>query len=304
MLLAGCALTPFDSETYRSETEPVVRANRLSVQHMASLKRAFVGREFVFRMDWFRIYEIREGRLYLRPEYRSGSNAGGALASAGDVAKITGFKSAERNLLWVIYVTESGKQGGILINSNRKTDSGAQIPADLSDGLVTVAWLESQLTAKSLDGSGRILEFVRPLSAGLPPSVELPEAGRGLVLQNPGHSGRVSSNSSPAAVLLAAGVEPAKVRRGGMARLTIAFSVEAKSTQQVAVDESYLLTFNGRPLPGFPVHRSEPRGAGEHRGVYVQRIPEAATPGTYSFKAEICAGTVCNNRVTEFEITP
>jgi hypothetical protein len=134
--------------------------------------------------------------------------------------------------------------------------------------------------------------------------VKLSEAKRGLVLIPPTPSNVAVARSKPAVALLAATAEPVRVKRGDVVRLGMAFRVDVGGSQEIKVEESYELSFQGKPLPNYPVQRAKARGAGEHSSVYSQQIPVAAAPGTYRFKGEVCFDGACSSRVSSFEIGP
>lgn len=316
VLLGGCAAPSRQVETYGFLEGTIKRSNDLSTTREKQLGDAFIGRDFVFRALWHEYADVdpdpdlgqpcplkvvtkRAAGMAIRVPAGSAERDQLIVAARpGDVATIKGVVFA-RDLLTLhsrkqngqpVYLTVLMPRGRTLIGT-KTTDCGSR--QKINDENLTVAWLEDVLT-------GTVLEFVAP---ALPRAkVDLPEPERGLVLQPPASADAVRRHE-PAVALLAADAEPKTVRRGEVVRLTMTFSVDAGAARPVQVGESYLLTFNGKPLPKFPVQRAETREAGEHRGVYTQRIPTAATPGTYGFKAEVCVEGVCNSRVTEFEIT-
>lgn len=319
-LLAGCAISPpqLESELYDgvADSSGSVSSNSLSPERQRQIIDAIVGREVVFRVLWYEYSDLDPDPDFRNPTRLKTVTArfptmnvkvpAGAYerrqlaigARPGDVVKITGVHFLRdrlslftRNPARKVVVISVLMPRGSTIFGGKTGESG--IRQTISDENLSAQWLEDVLAQS-------IVEFVAP---ALPPAtVDLPKAKQGLVLKPPASADAVPKRE-PVVALLSADAEPKTVRRGDVVRLTMTFSVDARSARSVQVEESYLLTFNKIPLPKFPVRRTELREAGEHRGVYSQQIPTAAAPGTYSFKAEVCVKGTCSSRTTEFKIT-
>lgn len=317
VLLSGCAAPQRESELYAGVADSSRSAsNDLSRERQQQILDAFVGRELVFRVLWYEYSDLDPDPDLRNPTVLKAVTArfptmnvkvpAGAFerrqlaigARPGDVVKVTGVHFLRDRLTLFTRKPDRSVVVISVLMPRGRTIIGTKVcdvcvRQTISDENLSAQWLEDVL-------SQSIVEFLAPA----PPQVALPEAEKGLVLRPPAPSVGAAAHRQPTVTLLAAGAEPATVRRGERVRLTMMFSVDAETAQPIQVEESYLLTFNGKPLPKFPTQRAEARSAGEHRGVYTQQIPMAATPGTYRFKAEVCAEGACNSRVTEFEITP
>jgi hypothetical protein len=316
-LLAGCAAPPPQAESYKGSHEGTWKAsNDLSDAREKQLGDAFIGREYAFRVLWHEyavvdpdpdlnapcpLRAITSSSAGMAVNVPAGTASRGHLVVAarpGETATITGIGfgrssmtifSRKPNGVPVFLIVTMPRGRTILLT---KTSDCAD-RQKISDENLTVAWLENVL-------SQSVLEFI----AASPPAVRLPEAQKGLVLSPPKPSNDAVSPGKPSVALLSAYAEPAQVKRGGVVRLSMAFRVNADSTRKVQVSESYELSFEGKPLPNFPVQRTQSRDAGEHNGVYSQQIPNGAAPGTYRFKAEVCFDGTCSSKVSSFEIGP
>ncbi|MEW8256796.1 MAG: hypothetical protein AB2747_20765, partial [Candidatus Thiodiazotropha taylori] len=133
LLLSGCSAPP-----------------ALSTKRASELREAFVGREFVFRTDWYEKFTIHKGKygheaILGIPEGKEPSlvqrkraeSPGELQASAGTLAHISDVHSSQNWLLKVYFSTEKGQPGEISI---WRFDKG------IRDDIVTVAWLEDQLS--------------------------------------------------------------------------------------------------------------------------------------------------------------
>ena len=313
-VLAGCSAPSPQAQTYGFLEGTQSRSNNLSAAREQELGKAFIGRDFVFRVLWHEYADIdpdpnlndpcplkavthRAGGMLVRVP--AGTAERGQLvvsARPGDVATIKGLVFAHDRLTLFarkpdglpVYISVLMPRGRTIIFT-KTTDCGTRQKID-NDNL-NVAWLENVLV-------GSAIEFIAPAAPQVT-QVALPEPAAGLVLQ----PSPAAPPREPTVRLLAGQAEPARVRHGESVHLTMQFLVEGDSgTQPVIVKESYGLSHLGKDLPRFPVTRSEARFPGEYQGVYTQQIPRAAAAGVYNFKAEVCLEGRCSSLVSEFAI--
>lgn len=92
--------------------------------------------------------------------------------------------------------------------------------------------------------------------------------------------------------------EPEVVAPGDEVKLVLRYEVgaaaETSETRELWLGESM--------MPNFPRRETLARGAGSHTSAYRQRLPPAATPGSYRFVGEVCAGGDCIRRAATFEV--
>ncbi len=311
-LFYACQLTPEKDVTVLPDSSGSERFNDLSPQRVAELNRALVGREFVFRVDWFMHYIVNENALvnrYFEPGKKT-KRWGRVPAHAGTVAKVTGLNTAGNHIVVVLFEDENGNEGSIWVSASKpcspsvpgcykrwQDNWSAKLPSELNDDTVNVSWLRDVL-------SRRAVEFVRPESAQ---DVTLPRAKEGLVLTPPPGEAKPKAPSSPQQPViheLNASAEPARVQRGGEVRLMLSFTVVAEGMPKAEVEEKRTLEFNGSALPKFPVTRTLARPAGKHTSTYRQKIPKSAKPGTYTFRGEVCIQRACSSHSAQFELRP
>lgn len=316
LLLAGCAAPPPQAERYRDLYDQALSGgNELSPSRITEFRDAFVGRDIVFRVLWYEYAFIDPDPDFDAPSGLKTviSRSGGMVvkvpagayerhqlsvaAGPGDVAKITGI-AIQKNYVLLFARKPDDRVVVLTVTMPRRTtifgmkQSESTSRITITDQNMSVPWLKNVLQTA--------VEFVA--SAPALKQVKLPEAEKGLELQPPTDLNRGASRNTPSVALLAAGADPVRIKRGDVVHLTMRFAVASQGDKRHKVDESYLLSFNGKPLPKYPVHRSKIREAGEYNGVYSQKIPMGAVPGTYRFKAEVCIDGACSSRVSDFEI--
>ncbi|MET0064913.1 MAG: hypothetical protein ABW076_01065 [Candidatus Thiodiazotropha sp.] len=288
MFLAGC-LTP-----------PVLSQKRTS-----ELQEAFIGREFVFRTDWYDEYAVYEGRhghrsLVTEKDGVSSSakkyhmklaeNPGKQLAAAGTIAHISDIKAVENWKLNVYFSTEKGQQGEISI---RRFGKG------IHDEIVTAEWVEDQLSQSTVQFLDKADEEIKKIQATLPEPPPQPTLTSAPV---PAHIHTQPNVSEPVIKDLEATALPTPVRHGEILKLTLIYSLQSGGSVPIETTETRSLLYNGKTLPGYPKRKIEIRHSGQHSSIFHQRIPVKARPGTYTYKGEVCIETGCNSRTTRFII--
>jgi len=307
LLVAACAPLR-QAERYKGSYNGVQNfGSKLSAAHMRQIGDAFIGREVVFRVLWYEYAYIdpdpnQQGNDPPKVKAPKGALARGQLAVAayaGDTAKITGIQF-QRDRLYLFCRKPNGAPVflRVIMPRGRTLLLGFKTSGDLTRKKITdknmnAAWLENVLTQAAV-------EFIEaPMQA-----VQLSAAPKGLELSAPGPPEATRAAGETSVTLLDADAEPALVRPGETLRLNMKFKVATPAAGKIRLKESYGLLFQGQPLPNFPVQRMVSRAAGEHSGVYRQRIPVNAAQGVYRFKAEVCYEQMCSSRVSLFEIVP
>ncbi|MES9991798.1 MAG: hypothetical protein ABW098_07585 [Candidatus Thiodiazotropha sp.] len=276
----------------------------LSTKRTSELREAFIGREFVFRTDWyekFRIFKGKygheailgtpEGKTPSQVQQKRAGKPGELRAAAGTLAHISDIKSPQNWLLTVYFSTEKGQQGEISI---WRLDKG------INDDIVTAAWLEDQLsrsTIEFLDKADVEINKIQKALPAPPPQPTLTTAPE-----------RVRSNtpkvvSGPVIKELKATASPSPVRHGETLKLILNYSLQSEDRGLVEVTETRSLLYNGKTLPGYPKQKVEHKSSGRQTSTFRQRIPPKANPGTYTYKGEVCVETGCTSRLTRFTIT-
>ncbi|MCG7942462.1 MAG: hypothetical protein JAY61_05090 [Candidatus Thiodiazotropha taylori] len=286
LLLSGCSAPP-----------------ALSTKRASELREAFVGREFVFRTDWYEKFTIHKGKygheaILGTPEGKEPSlvqrkraeSPGELQASAGTLAHISDVHSSQNWLLKVYFSTEKGQPGEISI---WRFDKG------IRDDIVTVAWLEDQLsqsTIEFLDKADLEIDQIGNSLPAPPPQPTLTAAPKRA------HKNTPKVASSPMIKDLEATASPSSVRHGETLKLILNYSLVSGIEGSVEVTESRNLLFNGKTLPGYPKQKAEHKRSGSQTSIFRQKIPLKANPGTYTYKGEVCIETGCISRLTRFTI--
>ncbi|MES9991797.1 MAG: hypothetical protein ABW098_07580 [Candidatus Thiodiazotropha sp.] len=287
LLLSGCS------------TPPV-----LSTKRTSDLREAFVGREFVFRTDWYEKFAILEGKhghqaIVGIPEgtkpnryHRKLAERPGELqATAGTLAHISDIKAIKSWQLKVYFSTEKGQQGEISI---RRFGKG------INDDIVTAAWLEDQMSRSTIEFLDKAEVEIKKIQKALPappPQPTLTPAPERERTKAP------KVVSGPVIKELKATASPSPVRHGETLKLILNYSLQSEDRGLVEVTETRSLLYNGKTLPGYPKQKVEHKSSGRQTSTFRQRIPPKANPGTYTYKGEVCVETGCTSRLTRFTIT-
>ncbi|MCG8017410.1 MAG: hypothetical protein JAY97_14450 [Candidatus Thiodiazotropha sp. 'RUGA'] len=287
LLLSGCSTTPV-----------------LSTKRTSELHEALIGREFVFRTDWYEKYTIYKGEygheaILSTPEGKKPSHVqlkraerpGELQAIAGTLAHISDIKSTQYWLLKVYFSTEKGQQGEISI---------WQLDKGIHDDIVTAAWLEDQLShsaIKFLDKADMEIDEIKKALPTPPLQPTLTAAPKRV------HTSAPKVASGPVINDLEATASPSPVRHGETLKLILNYSLQSGGSDSVEVTETRNLLYNGKTLPGYPKQRVEHKHSGPQTSIFRQRIPPKANPGTYTYKGEVCIETGCISRLTRFTIS-
>ena len=109
------------------------------------------------------------------------------------------------------------------------------------------------------------------------------------------------SSAGPQVATLQVEALPAAVTHGETVELILRFEL-AGPPGAIDLVETHTLLFDGHPLPNYPKSRATRRSAGRHESLIPQKIPGAASPGVYKFKAEVCIADDCRSRAVTFEV--
>lgn len=267
------------------------------------LNSRFVGKEFVFRINWHTgmlVYKGRPANNRLATFYnetpgviRGRNQLGPLVARAGDVATITRVEPVACCALALHFATQRGANGFLYVSTPNKESWGTEFYEDLTDHMATDAWVEQQLTQETIT-------FLEPgATVATKEPVKLPDPPKQLVLRPaPG------PHSEPVVSALAVKAEPARVARGQVLSLTLDYTIQVPGESPVAVNESLTLLFEGKPLPTYPRTRTQQRSAGTHNTFFRQTIPSQASQGEYTYKGEVCIDSGCTSRVLKFVVVP
>lgn len=276
---------------------------KLTPERVDLLSSRFIGKEFVFRVDWHRNMLVYKGRPVNNrastyhnetPGVIQARNQRGPLvARAGDVATFTRVEAVACCALALYFTTQHGVPGFIVINTPNKEVWLSEFYEDLTDQMATDAWVEQQLTQETITFLAPRSTVAQKKPAGLP------NPPKPLVL-----SPSASPLAKPVVSALAIKTEPSRVARGQVLSLTLDYTIQSPGESPVAVNESLTLLFNGKPLPTYPRTRTEQRSMGNHKTVFRQTIPSEAEQGEYAYKGEVCIETECTSRTLTFEVVP
>ena len=95
--------------------------------------------------------------------------------------------------------------------------------------------------------------------------------------------------------------DPEVAQLGNAVELMLEYVVHSPGNKNETV-ENRLLTFDGATLPTYPVVDYLMRDDGQYTSSYRQPLPTGASPGTYTFKGEVCVANDCISRTIDFQI--
>lgn len=95
--------------------------------------------------------------------------------------------------------------------------------------------------------------------------------------------------------------EPEVAQLGDAVELMLEYVVHSPANKVDTV-ENRLLTLGGETLPTYPVIDHLMREDGQYTSSYRQPLPTGASPGTYTFKGEVCVANDCISRTLNFQI--
>ncbi len=281
---------------------------KLTNGHMDKLRLAFVGREFVFRTDWHSKMVIYKGKPvhWYATHYNQSSHdkkeqqkLGKFQARGGDVATFTDARPWTYHALALYFKTQQGNRGILRISTPNKDSWGSEFYEDMTNQTATVNWAEDQLTNATIKFLAKTETDAAEIPAALPTPPTQPELTPvAPVAPAP------AQMAEPSISRLTVTATPSRVRHGEVLKLQLDYTIDAADGEPVQVTESRNLVFNGKALPGYPKERQETRSSGKHETSFRQKIPSRATPGTYTYKGEVCIQTGCTSRLVRFAIEP
>ncbi|MBA1444870.1 MAG: hypothetical protein M3H12_14700 [Chromatiales bacterium] len=281
---------------------------KLTNGHMDKLRLAFVGREFVFRTDWHSKMVIYKGKPvhWYATHYNQSSHdkkeqqkLGKFQARGGDIATFTDARPWTHHALALYFKNQQGNRGILRISTPNKDSWGSEFYEDMTNQVATVAWVEDQLTNATI----KFLDKTETDAAEIPAVLPAPPMQPKLTPTTPAVPTPVQM-AEPSISRLTVTATPSRVRHGEVLKLQLDYTVDTAGGQPVQVTESRNLVFNNKALPGYPKERQETRGSGKHATSFRQKIPSRATPGTYTYKGEVCIPAGCSSRLVRFTIEP
>ncbi len=314
LLVAGCAPSPVRKQVITDDGGNVSSLVQLSKERVAEIRKAFIGRSFVFKEDWYEYSIIDSDPLggfsdpapiTTFPTWLEGRNYRVQVASTGSVAKITGARMYRNGINFICDVEGADKAYLIIINHRPWTllfgsrNMGEKVQRDaMKDKRITVDWINRNLTLHTvewLDGLPEVPadDLALPEPAAQPTLTPVPVGGSGF-----------STASAPAIGWLNIQASPAVVRQNQTLNLRLEYSLEGVKQKSVQVVESRTLLFNGRVLPGYPKTTTSSRKAGQFSTDFQQRIPPQAKTGSYLYRGEVCVADDCVSRSKKFTVTP
>ena len=313
IFLGGCgAPRPIGRQVVVDDGGNVSDYVKLSTERISEIRKAFIGRSFVFKEDWYEYAVIDSDPLggfsdpvpitnfsesIERRGYRKKS------ASTGMVAKIVGIRMYY-NTITFICETESGENAYISILNHRpwtiffgsrNTDKQVQRKA-IKDDLITVSWIERNLTYNTAEFIGDLPE-VPDVDLVLPAPPQQP-------MLTPAPAGTFSSEAVPAISQLDIQADPPLVHNNQVLNLILDYSVETAGRPSVLVTETRILLLDGNVLPGYPQTSTESRSKGRYANSYRQSIPPRAKAGTYIYEGKVCVAGDCISRSRKFQVVP
>ncbi len=283
------------------------RKNELSRSNILGLREAFIGRDFVLRINLMGNHLIHDGLVrHALETYQTKAaanakiNYGVLVSPAGEVSTIIGMNFMHNSDVYLHFRTQRGTRGNLIVRAPNKGKASFQ---KLEDKLVTAQWLEAQLTNQSI-------QFLKE-SNGLDANAlraTLPRAQSGLQLSSDPNAAASSAADTPRKASmfpaylnsLTVRAEPSKVRKGETVRLIVEYKLDGSIVGPIEAEESRVLRFQQTRLPGYPVVKTFSRELGTIESVYRQKIPVSAASGTYEFKGEVCVNGECISRIARF----
>ncbi len=280
---------------------------KLSSDHLQELKQAFVGREFVFRVDWHLGMVIYKGRpennIYATMYNKTPSvnrhiqDLGAQVAEGGEVARITSVMPVANHRLYLGFKTRQGAKGTLIIFSPNNESWGTEFYQDLTDQTASIAWVEEQLTRKTIRFLGS--EDV-PASAASAPLSRPPVPVQ--LTPPPGKSRQ--QETGPEVTGLRVIADPPQLKRGESVSLSLEYRIASANQPVFEVTEKRLLSFDGKRVPRYPKEQVKTLSEGRHSSNFRQKIPAGAKTGVYVYQGEVCIADRCSSESVEFEVLP
>ena len=281
----------------------VRRKNDLSRERILDIRDALLGREVVLRLNWRGNQVIHNGLVV---HYSETTHTGrqqraknpydyGMLESpAGDTATIAGMNFLHDHDVNVLLKTTRGTRTILTVRAPNKTKNNF---VKLSDKWLTSAWLEDQLSNQAV----RFLPKQKGIDRrAIQFQAKAPSEGLSLTMPLPAvHEPQPSAPSEFPTYLdsLRISASPAKPRRGDSVLLNLEYDIAGRDANAISVLETRTLSFNGKPLPGYPLAKRFNRASGPSESSYRQAIPFSAKAGRYQFKGEVCVNGECISRI-------
>jgi hypothetical protein len=156
----------------------------------------------------------------------------------------------------------------------------------MTDELVSVAWVENQLTARTIKffDKGDVPSNTMTAQVKAPP--------KQLSLSPPPNK-RFEQQMSPLISKLRVVADPLRVKRGGTVSLTMGYQIGPAGIKSIEVSESR-----------HPKRQTKTLSVGSHGSNYKQKIPVAGKPGRYTYRGEVCVENSCSSQSVEFTVVP
>lgn len=196
-------------------------------------------------------------------------------------------------MLHVVFSTEKGQQGQLSIRRFGENP--------ITDDIVTIAWVEDQLTHSSIKFIDSTDVEIKKLEMALPTPPPQPTLTAAPKLT---HTPTPKAVTGPIIRQLEVAATPSPVRHGETLKLSLNYKLESVNPNGIEVTETRNLLFKGKTLPGYPKQKIEHKRSGQQSSTFRQRIPSKAKPGTYTYKGEICIDSGCVSRLMKFSIKP
>lgn len=289
--------------------KPLITDNRYQ-----ELNQAFVGREFVFRTDWYNTWIIQNGipihyckakTLRSNDCFKTSRSKERLLARGGTVAHIKSVKLFSTMGLFVYFTTEQKTNGVIRIYGkylNNWAMHGPLAWEKITNQKATVSWVEQELTMKTirfLDDSA----IAEESSQGMH-SLSTPPKQLTLTPTSDVAGSSLSSNHSVTISKIMASAIPTRVHFGQVLNLKLDYTLAGAVENKTEVTESRILLFNDKALPSYPIVKHKNLGNGSYTTVFKQRIPSQAKSGVYFYEGEVCVDTGCFKHQVKFQVIP
>lgn len=288
--------------------------NQLSSERINEIRRHFIGRHFVFKTDWYQFMRIDSdphggfGDPVPDHNFSDSITRQGAdnrlVATAGTAAKITGVRIFKDGLAFIAKIDGGAEAYLVILHNRPQTLAGrhrhSKTRETLDDDNTTVAWLEEQLTYRTVSFAQTSVATISPISSS-PASMALPAPTPEPTLTPVPGASLPTSNAVPGRIeRVTATANPASIARGGTLQLQLDYGVSGESDAQVI--ERRTLSFGGQVLPGYPRERTLQRDAGRQSSAITQSIPIQAASGTYLYRGEVCIDGKCAVDEDAFEV--
>jgi hypothetical protein len=285
----------------------------LSVERIAQIRNAFIGRSFILKEDWYEYGIIDSDPLggfsdpvpiTTFPNWYLNKGAQKIkLASKGSAAKINGMRTYWNGMTFIcnmetgekIYLTIINHRPWTLFLGQRHT--GKSVSRDkLKDERITVAWVERNLTYHTV-------EFVKDLPKVQDSDIAMPKPTQQPTLTpvTTGGTG-MTSEISPSVKQLNITADPAQVKNSEDLNLLLDYSIDAAGQDSVTVIETRTLLLDGKVLPNYPKTNKLSRSSGHYTTSFKQMIPPRARAGNYIYKGEVCVENGCISKISKFQV--